>query len=97
MPIIKGEIRTLTDNGGNTVRYIAGLEVGDELIARASESCKGDIGESRMTFYYEAFEIGKTYKVAHMYNWDGSRVGYVRDEDGTSHFATEKMFKLKTK
>lgn len=83
------------DNHGQKTEIIKGLSEGDALIAISTYKSKGDIGMSGLTFDYEAFIVGKEYKVGHMSSWDGVRVAYVVDEDGTSTWATPQLFMLK--
>ncbi len=89
------KIGTITDNGGNTRNVILGLNAGDILIAKTTQTSKGDIGASGLVYGYEAFIAGNEYKVHHTTMWDFTRIGYVKDEDGTLHFADADHFELK--
>lgn len=88
------ETGTLIDNGGNEVTYIKRLKKGDELICKKQVRTLGDIGFSGKVYDCEAFIVGKIYTVHHIYNWGGSQVAYVADEDNTLHFAIPEIFDI---
>lgn len=82
------------DNSGRKVEVYSNLEVGDKLIAKRTQTSKGDFGASGMTFDYESFKKNNTYTVKQTYNWSGIRVAYVLDEDGCLDWATPDKFEL---
>lgn len=87
-------IKTIYNNHNIKMNVISDLKKGDELIAKDSIVGKGDVGASGLCFEYNTFIIGKIYSVNRIFNWDGVRVGYVIDEDGTSRIATPEIFEV---
>jgi hypothetical protein len=86
--------KLVTGNGGSQKECWVGLEKGDKLLCVKTERGLLDVGMSGMTVAYDCFVKGKEYEVDHLYNWHGTTIAYVLDEDNCCSWATTELFEL---
>lgn len=85
--------KIIKDNNGREVEVIVGLTIGRRLRCRQTQRSTSGVG-LWSTELYDAFEVGKVYKVSSIGEWGSVEVPRVIDEDGCSCWLTPETFEL---